>query len=212
MDNSNYQICGVRDAFQYKILVIVTVIAIISTVVALLNAVSVRSLQNRLSQRDEVINSFLRSDSLAIREVTKEEPYFIVGNQEMNSEDFVDYVNHLLQRCYLELDSLSYYREYYNMTRLKIGATLELDPTDSTGCRYLYTYPSAGIGRNTVDSLVKESQRYRAIIKKYPIIVEDGEGYFVIKSPQIDSALLLLPYFRKNLKALSNDKWVVTYY
>ena len=194
-------------------LTIVSSIAMIATVFSFVSSISNNRLIKRLEERDDFIESLTQSDTSKTQTILTRDHIFKAGEKEMNSEEFVAYVNTLLRETNEMLDSLSYYRSYYQMTKKYFGAELVQDPRDSTGSRYIYTFEHY---KNPTDDQLKviasESGKYRAIMKKYQINVEEHEDYYVITSPQIDSALALLPFFRKNIIDASGGKYVITHY
>lgn len=187
-------------------------IAILLAIVVASDLMYIKSLRAQLTQRESIIESLIQNDTTGINSYLRRDVSFTANGKTMDSDEFVTYINSVLQDCYSKLDSLSYYRQYYLTTQSIFGSKLEVNPKDSTGQSYIYTYPAQIQDVNTINKLLIESGRYRAIMKKYPINIEDGDGYFIISSPQIDSALILLPYFRDNLRAISDDKWEITHY
>lgn len=194
-------------------LTIVSSIAMIATVFSFVSSISNNRLIKRLEERDDFIESLTQSDTSKTQTILTRDHIFKAGEKEMNSEEFVAYVNALFRETNEMLDSLSYYRSYYQMTKKYFGAELVQDPRDSTGSRYIYTFVHY---KNFTDDQLKEiaseSGKYRAIMKKYQISVEEHEDYYVVTSPQIDSALALLPFFRKNIIDASGGKYVITHY
>ena len=194
-------------------LTIVSSIAVIATVFSFVSSISNNRLINRLEERDEFIESLTQADTSKTQTNFTHDHIFKAGEKEMNSEEFVAYVNALLRETNEILDSLSYYRSFYQMTKKYFGAELVRDPKDSTGSRYIYTFEHY---MNLTDAQLKviasESGKYRAIMKKYQINVEEHEDYYFVTSPQIDSALALLPFFRKNIIDVSGGKYVITRY
>ena len=192
---------------------IVSSIAVIATVFSIVSYISNNHLRKQVNERDDFIESLTQSDTSKTPTILTRDLVFKVGEKEMDSEEFVAYVNALLRETNEMLDSLSYYRSYYQMTKKYFGAELIPDPRDSTGSRYIYTYEHY---KNLTDDQLKvmasESGRYRAIMKKYQINVEEHEDYYLVTSPQIDSALALLPFFRKNIIDASGGKYVITHY
>ncbi|MBP5398611.1 MAG: hypothetical protein J6Y32_08345 [Bacteroidales bacterium] len=192
---------------------IVSSIAMIATVFSFVSSISNNRLIKRLEERDDFIESLTQSDTSKTQTILTRDHIFKAGEKEMNSEEFVAYVNALLRETNEMLDSLSYYRSYYQMTKIYFGAELVQDPRDSTGSRYIYTFEHyKKLTNDQLKVIASESGKYRAIMKKYQISVEEHEGYYVVTSPQIDSALALLPFFRKNIIDASGGKYVITHY
>ena len=194
-------------------LTIVSSIAMIATVFSFVSSISNNRLIKRLEERDDFIESLTQSDTSKTQTILTRDHIFKAGEKEMNSEEFVAYVNALLRETNEMLDSLSYYRSYYQMTKKYFGAELVQDPRDSTGSRYIYTFEHfKNLTNDQLKVIASESGKYRAIMKKYQISVEEHEDYYVVRSPQIDSALALLPFFRKNIIDASGGKYVITHY
>ena len=191
-------------------LTIVSCIATIATVFSFVSYIANNRLIKRVEERDEFIESLTQSDSSKTPTILTRDHVFMAGEKEMNSEEFVAYVNTLLRETNEMLDSLDYYRAYYQMTRKHFGAEFVKDPEDSTGTRYIYSFERfKDLSDDQLRAMESESIKYRAIIKKYQINVEEHEDYCVVTSPQIDSALALLPIFRKNIIEASGGKYVI---
>lgn len=65
-----------------------------------------------------------------------------------------------------------------------------------------------------LDSLSKLNARYRVqlelVLKNYPIELKQNGNKYTISSPKIDSALILLPYYRDLLKYVKDEhKWEI---
>ena len=194
-------------------LTIVSSIATVATVFSFVSSIANNRLIKRVEERDEFIESLTQSDTSKTQTIITRDHVFMAGEKEMNSEEFVAYVNTLLRETNEMLDSLDYYRSYYQMTRKHLGAEFVKDPEDSTGTRYIYSFERFNdLSGDQLSAMASESRKYRAIIKKYQINVEEHEDYCVVTSPQIDSALALLPFFRKNIIDASGGKYVITHY
>ena len=61
-----------------------------------------------------------------------------------------------------------------------------------------------------IKDCLRDSERLKVLLNHYAIkIKEVKEGYF-FESPEIDSALILLPYFRNRLEYIPDKKcWVI---
>lgn len=192
---------------------IVSSIAIIASVFSIVSYISNNHLRRQVIERDVFIESLTQSDTSKTPTILTRDHIFKAGEKEMNSEEFVAYVNTLLRETNEMLDSLAYYRSYYQMTRKHFGAEFIKDPEDSTGTRYIYSFERfKDLSGDQLRAMASESRKYRAIMQKYQIDVEEHEDFCVVTSPQIDSALALLPFFRKNIIDASGGKYVITHY
>lgn len=193
-------------------LTIVSSVATIATVFSFVTYIANNRLIKSVEERDEFIESLTQSDTSKTQKIITHNYVFKAGEKEMNSEEFIAYVNTLLRETNEMLDSLDYYRSYYQLTRKHFGAEFVKDPEDSTGTRYIYSFEHfKGLSYDQLSAIASESRKYRAIMKKYQINVEEHEDYCVVISPQIDSALALLPLFRKNIIDASGGKYVITH-
>lgn len=100
-----------------------------------------------------------------------------------------------------ELDSLRIANSHNNWALKKYGINLHIgDGTISA------TAPE-------IDSLKRKQQMYDYAVKAYDIkIIESKDGKtFSVKAPKIDSALILLPYYRDMIKKESDSTWTITH-
>ena len=178
---------------------------------ALYFAVGNINLRKRIRERDQYIESFLKGDTTIIRERTVKEPIFVLGNQEMKADEFVLYVNELRLGFMAALDSLYYYRHFYNTIHEEFDIQFLVEPSeDSTMLQYSLVYPR---GADNLDSLWRSHFLLDEVRKKYDISIEESEGKYVIYSLKLDSALALFPYYRDRIKLSDDGKsWMIEVY
>lgn len=166
-------------------------------------------LKKRIQERDAYLESFVQGDTTIVRERVETQTTFMVGKKEMNADEFVDYVNRLRLEYINRIDSLDYYRHFYKMVCKDFGFEFGSKVSqDSNKVKYFLTYPR---GLKDVNQLNRDHYLLNEVIKKYDILIEEGNGYYVIKSERIDSALALLPYYRDRIKKTDDGKaWEIS--
>lgn len=70
--------------------------------------------------------------------------------------------------------------------------------------------------KNEINNLKSDNSKYKIKLslteKNYPIKYYEKDGWISVKAPEIDSALLLLPYYRNKINYNPKDDfWVVTH-
>lgn len=208
----------------FKILILVMfIVSIASSIFSFLQYDENVKLKSDIEKRDKLLASTLNNDSSWIKRqdsivkyVTKD-LFFYFGNEKMNPEEFIRYVNSLHKQYEIIEDSLMYYKTYFKMTNKLHGGNFKVD---KDGAKTVYQY--SGIDVQSIDSalqsksggvytLQKENiemklklSMYQKAIDKYGIKFEeykDNGKYltFIIKASQVDSALILFPYFKDRL-------------
>ena len=121
----------------------------------------------------------------------------------MNGDEFIRYVNDLFAKYENMMDSLQYYKQYYIMTKdvFKPNFRAEID-SSANMIKYSIKYDASNIVDNEeIKQFATDSKILKSVLERYNIVVKDlGNGYVTFESPQIDSALILLPYHRKELE------------
>lgn len=207
-----------------KITILVINIITIATFVfsILLYRENVR-LKSDIDKRDRLLASTLNKDSTLskkqdsiIKYVTRD-LFFYSGDEKMNPEEFIRYVNSLHEQLETMSDSLVYYKTYYAMTNKMYGGIFKVH---KKGGQMEFQYSGKDIQQmdsilqskvGDIYMLQKENMEmelklsmYKKAIDKYNIKFENykNEGEYVtyaIKAAQVDSALMLLPFFRDKL-------------
>lgn len=190
-------------------IIIILIIAVMAVFTAVFFAVDNIDLKKRIHERDAYIESFVQGDTTIVRERIETQTTFMVGTKEMNADEFVDYVNKLRLEYIVQIDSLDYYRRFYKMVCKDFGFNFSSKVSqDSTKVEYLLSYPH---GIKDVDQLSRDHFLLNEVVKKYDIVIEEGDGFYVISSEKIDSALVLLPYYRDRIKKTDDGKaWAVS--
>ena len=169
-------------------------------------------LMKRVRERDQYIESFIQGDSTIVRERVEKEVVFHVGTQEMKADEFVDYVNNLRFAYLSKIDSLEdslyYYRQFYNLVQRDFDIHFYIEPSeDSATVALSVSYPQ---GFKELEELKQSQFLLDAVIKKYSISIEEKEGYVLITSATLDSAMALLPYYRDRIKLSEDGKnWLI---
>ena len=136
----------------------------------------------------------------------------------MDGDELVRYVNSLL-KDYNNLasdynavvDSLQYYKQYFTMSRGILNSKFKAEPDTLTNT-ICYSISYATPQDKEMLKLARNSKILELITQRYNISIKDlGNGSIVFESPQIDSALILLPYHRDELEYLPEKKcWIIT--
>ena len=217
-----------------KILVLATsIIAIASSVFALLQYDENVKLKSDVEKRDKLLTSALNNDSAwakkqdsIIKYVTKD-LFFYSGDERMNSEEFIRYVNSLHEQYEITKDSLIYYKAYFEMTNDMHGGSFKVNK-DGNKIKFQYSGRDTRKVDSVLQSKVKELHAlqkenmemklkismYQKAIDKYHIEFEDYKNHgeyitYIISAPQVDSALILLPYFRDRLIYNKKGYWEI---
>lgn len=194
-----------------------------------------RMLSREIALKDSVISVYSARDSFEmakekeIIEYVDQNKVFIAGDSQMNSIEFVRYVNQLIQQYEKKEDSLYFYKQYYSYAQhfLKASYTMETeskrkDKTNLTEYVFSFSLDSTKvISKEQYMRLISDSILLQKVKDKYCISIKKLESEeqesgvttaYSITSPQIDSALVLLPYHRHEL-TYNPEKgyWIVTY-
>lgn len=176
-----------------------------------------------MEKREALLSSSLNNDSTWMAKQDSiinivEKSIFFVGDKKMDGDELVRYVNSLL-KDYNNLasdynavvDSLQYYKQYFTMSRGILNSKFKAEPDTLTNtiCYSIsYTTPQD----KEMLKLARNSKILELITQRYNINIKDlGNGSIVFESPQIDSALILLPYHRDELEYSPEKKcWIIT--
>lgn len=176
-----------------------------------------------IEKREALLSSALNNDSTWMAKQDSiinivEKSIFFVGDKKMDGDEFTRYVNGL-SKDYNNLandynavvDSLQYYKQYFTMSQgiLNSKFKAELDTLTNKIC---YSISYATPQNKEMLKLTQDSKILELITQRYNINIKDlGNGSIVFESPQIDSALILLPYHRDELEYLPEKKcWTIT--
>lgn len=210
-----------RNNIIYGILILI--IGVLGYIVIFLYTEN-NNLTNEVKRRDALLVSALNQDSIwlhkqdSIIQNVEKETFFYMGNKKMSGDEFIAYMNALLNR-YGELeDSLQYYRNYYSLVqpRLKTHFDFEesLDSVANTKhIVYHVSYDSIiPISRKEIEDLEYNNQILSHIIGKYKFKIDKHPTHFSIRAEKIDSAMMLLPFYRDKIKYSAKDKcWIITH-
>lgn len=169
-----------------------------------------------MEKREALLSSSLNNDSTWMAKQDSiinvvEKSIFFAGDKKMDGDEFVRYVNSLLKDYNAVVDSLQYYKQYFTMSQGILNSKFKAEPDTLTNtiCYSIsYTTPQD----KEMLKLTRDSKILELITQRYNINIKDlGNGSIVFESPQIDSALILLPYHRDELEYLPEKKcWIIT--
>lgn len=176
-----------------------------------------------LEKREALLSSALNNDSTWMAKQDSiinivEKSIFFVGDKKMDGDEFTRYVNSL-SKDYNNLandynavvDSLQYYKQYFTMSQGILNSKFKAELDTLTNTIY-YSISYATPQNKEMLKLTRDSKILELITQRYNINIKDlGNGSIVFESPQIDSALILLPYHRDELEYLPEKKcWTIT--
>lgn len=182
-----------------------------------------KTLKSQLKERDDYLTTIVSNDSLGI--VRRDSlvnrlarAIFKVGDQEYTGEQFVQYVNEIINQYNTISDSLHFYKAYYKMTQKLYeveftGEKSVVAPAlESNEWKFSISYPATDtLSSSQVGSFVSHSVLLNDMAQKYGINIFENENGIGYNSPTIDSALLLLPYFRGSLTFVPDKNvWTIT--
>ncbi len=177
-------------------------------------------LKYEIARRDELLTSALNQDSVwlnkqdSIIQFVEKNIFFYAGNEKMTGDEFIKYVNSLYDRNRVLQDSLDYYKQYYNMTQSAFNPLFSAKE-DSASQQIIYTLEYSKLDNTSFNAqyfkdCLRDSERLKILLNHYAIKIKEVKDGFIFESPKIDSALILLPYFRSRLEYLPDKRcWVV---
>lgn len=177
-------------------------------------------LKYEIERRDNLLTSALNKDSIwlnkqdSIIQFVEKNIFFYAGNKEMAGDEFIRYVNDLYYKNQTLQDSLDYYKQYYKMTQsaFKPHFTAKLD---SASRRIVYTLgytelDTTSLSNQYIKDCLRDSERLKVLLNHYSIKIKELKEGYIFEAPKIDSALILLPYYRDRLEYIPDKKcWVV---
>lgn len=192
-------------------------------------------LEKQIASRDSLINTIQKA---RIEKEPSDSISSGVIRNDVSTDDLIRYTNKLIAEMNHLNDSLSYYRAYYNLSRKTSKPDFTVEKVGNVR-KYTYQPKSVDIDslKGIIRSGVEESSKelitklnesykvnadlhtqlnmYKRAIDKYGIIFSNvkSEGNtisYIIEAPQVDSALMLFPHYRKELKYDSKKKqWTI---
>lgn len=192
-------------------------------------------LEKQVASRDSLINTIQKA---RIEKEPSDSISSNVIRNDVSTDDLIRYTNKLITEMNNINDSLSYYRAYYNLSRRNSKSDFTVERVGNVK-KYTYQSKSVdidslqGIIRSGLETSSKELiaklneaykentdlqnqlNMYKRAINKYGIIFsnvksEENTISYIIEAPQVDSALILLPYYRKELKYDNKKKqWTI---
>ncbi len=174
---------------------------------------SLRRSVNQYVYRDSLLSSIIgiKKDEGSIR-------YYTINDKTVTYEDFVkenfefrDLVL-LLER---QVDSLRYIDEVSKKILWRKGGSINYLVRNGNPI----TYEELAAERDSLSEIISglrsalsvSEQKIDLVTRELPIKIVTKDNYIYVESPQIDSALVLLPYYRDRIK-LDSEKgvWIIT--
>ena len=177
-------------------------------------------LKYEIARRDELLTSALNQDSVwlikqdSIIQFVEKNIFFYAGNEKMTGDEFIKYVNSLYDRNRVLQDSLDYYKQYYNMTQSAFNPCFSAN-LDSASQRIVYTLKYSELDKTLFNDqylkdCLRDRERLKTLLNHYAINIKEVKDGYIFESPKIDSALMLLPYFRSRLEYIPDKRcWVI---
>lgn len=195
----------------------------------------IKGLEHQIANRDSLIKEIQTSNltSKPLDSILHNAP-----RNNISTDDLIRYTNDLVKRNNIIEDSLEFYRTYYNLSKRSTNPNFSVK-NEGNSRTYSYQSRSLDIdtvnsilksgleksSREWSSKLNEEYKRstelenklnmYKKAIDKYGIqfnnIKKEGNTIsYDIEAPQVDSALLLLPFYRKELKYDSKKRqWTI---
>lgn len=166
-------------------------------------------LEGQVAERDTLIQTVrdheILHDSVYITEQTRD--VYKIGDKEITFEDLFDMVRKLQDEKNLYRDSCNYYKNFYQMSQ---KYHMDEFKEERRGDTIIYSYKTAPKHDmvkidSTINSLSTTKAIFNRVCQRYDISVsnikeQNGTLYFDIQAQKLDSALMLLPYYRHKLK------------
>ena len=183
------------------------------------------SLEKQVKERDALILNMSKDkygqnktiDTIT-QEILKEVTYITNDGERLTSEDIIRYTNSLINEMNLIQDSLRYYKAYYELSQRNYNHTFKEEKTlFSSKYEFVGSVPDTiqiEKMKKELKNLIVENHKQEKALDHYGIVIRDipNSNEFTYYSQKVDSAMVLLPYYRDKLK-LSNDgkSWIITY-
>lgn len=166
-------------------------------------------LENQVAERDTLIQTVrdheILHDSVHVTEHTRD--VYRIGGKEISFDDLIDMVRKLQDEKNLYRDSCNYYKNFYQMSQ---KYHMDEFKEERRGDTIIYSYKTAPKHDmvkidSTINSLSTTKAIFNRVCQRYDISVsnikeQNGTLYFDIQAQKLDSALMLLPYYRHKLK------------
>ena len=172
-------------------------------------------LEDQVAERDTLIQTVrdhtILHDSIYITEHTRD--IYRIGDKEISFDDLIDMVRKLQEEKNLYIDSCNYYKKFYQLSQKN---HIEGFKEERRGDTIIYSYkttPKHNMVKvdSTINSLSTTKAIFNRVCQRYDINIvnikeQNGTLYFDIQAQKLDSALMLLPYYRHKLKYDSKKK------
>ena len=172
-------------------------------------------LEDQVAERDTLIQTVrdhtILHDSIYITEHTRD--IYRIGDKEISFDDLIDMVRKLQEEKNLYRDSCNYYKKFYQLSQ---NNHIEGFKEEHRGDTIIYSYkttPKHNMVKvdSTINSLSTTKAIFNRVCQRYDINIvnikeQNGTLYFDIQAQKLDSALMLLPYYRHKLKYDSKKK------
>lgn len=220
LDNITAEHLLLKKGLRVMLIVLYTIIIVLAALFISFGIYS-GELEDTIYEKNAIISRYQKQDSLYSKLLDKNDALDKVSYRILNGEP-VTY--HQLLHMYDSLQE-KYYTEQLNYERLQEVLSLinglypykvsyEGGHTKVSGPNYKHQMEEA---KALIDSLNRKNMAYRndyelaklkleLILKNYPIELWQDSNMLYIKAPKLDSALMLLPYYRDNLKYDADKK------
>lgn len=166
-------------------------------------------LENQVAERDTLIQTVrdheILHDSVYITEQARD--VYKIGDKEITFEDLFDMVRKLQEEKNTYRDSCNYYKNFYQMSQKYHTDEFKEERRGDTIIYSYKTAPKHDMVKidSTINSLSTTKAIFNRVCQRYDISVsnikeQNGTLYFDIQAQKLDSALMLLPYYRHKLK------------
>lgn len=166
-------------------------------------------LEGQVAERDTLIQTVrdheILHDSIFITEHTRE--VYKIGDKEITFDDLFDMVRKLQEEKNTYRDSCNYYKKFYQMSQKYHTDDFKEERRGDTIIYSYKTAPKHDMVKidSTINSLSTTKAIFNRVCQRYDISVTNikelnGTLYFDIQAQKLDSALMLLPYYRHKLK------------
>jgi len=174
-------------------------------------------LNEQISKRDTLIRTeridHILHDTIKINHYTS----YSIDGKEISFENLYDMLLKMEKEKNTYRDSCNYYKHYYTISQKHHNVDFK---EERHGDTVIYSYkaaPSHDMVKidSTINTLATTKAIFDKVCKRYDISIinqeeKNGVLYFDIQAQKLDSALMLLPYYRNKLKYDAKKKiWII---
>lgn len=170
-------------------------------------------LEDQVAERDTLIQTVQVHKTLHDSIYIHTRDVYRIGDKEISFDDLIDMVRKLQEEKKLYHDSCNYYKKFYQLSQKHHKDEFKEERHGDTIIYSYKTGPKYDMAKvdSTINSLSTTKAIFNRVCQRYDIkvvnIKEQNETlYFDIQAQKLDSALMLLPYYRHKLKYDSKKK------